>query len=149
MSTQGETGYLRSGELAKLTGVSTDTLRHYERLGVLPLPSRTAAGYRQYAPAAVDRVRMVRGAIAVGFSLNELARVFRERDGGGAPCRKVHALALEKLAKFDRQIADLVALRAQLQSLVAEWGRRLDRTPDGQRAGLLEALILPERSNAK
>ena len=92
VSTQGETRYLRSGELAKLTGVSTDTLRHYERLGVLPRPARTAAGYRQYAPAAVDRVRTVRGAIAVGFSLNE-----------------------GEAGKIDRQLADLVGLRAQLQ----------------------------------
>lgn len=140
---EGKQGYLRSGELAKLTGVSTDTLRHYERVHVLPRPARTAGGYRQYGPEAADRVRMVRRAIAVGFSLDELARILRVRDRGGAPCRQVHALAIEKLAKFDRQISDLIALRSQLQSIIAQWGTRLDRTPEGQRAGLLEALIEP------
>jgi hypothetical protein len=50
-------------------------------------------------------------------------------------------LAIEKLAQLDRQISDLVALRSQLRSIVASWGQRLDRTPEGQRAGLLEALL--------
>ena len=135
--------YLRSGELAESTGVSTDTLRHYERLGVLPRPARTASGYRQYPPEAVARVLMVRQAVALGFSLAELARILRVRDRGGAPCRQVHALALEKLAQLDRQIAGLVALRGQLETLVARWGTQLDGTPEGQRAGLLESLIQP------
>ena len=135
--------YLRSGELAKLTGVSTDTVRHYERMRVLTRPPRTSAGYRQYPPEAVDRVRLVRRAIAIGFSLDELARILNVRDHGGAPCRQVHALAIEKLAQLDRQISDLVALRGQLRSIVAQWGERLNRTPEGQRAGLLEALLRP------
>jgi DNA-binding transcriptional MerR regulator len=135
--------HLRSGELAKLTGVSTDTLRHYERVRVLTRPPRTNAGYRQYPPEAADRVRLVRRAIAIGFSLDELARILRVRDHGGAPCRQVHALAIEKLAQLERQISDLVALRGQLRSIVAQWGERLNRTPEGQRAGLLEALLRP------
>jgi DNA-binding transcriptional MerR regulator len=135
--------YLQSGELAKLTGVSTDTLRHYERMRVLTRPPRTSAGYRQYPPEAVDRVRLVRRAIAIGFTLDELARILHVRDHGGAPCRQVHALAIEKLAQLDRQISDLAALRGQLQSIVAQWGERLGRTPEGQRAGLLEALLRP------
>ena len=135
--------YLRSGELAKLTGVSTDTLRHYERMRVLTRPPRTSAGYRQYPPEAVDRVRLVRRAIGIGFSLDELAWILHVREQGGAPCRQVHALAIEKLAQLDQQISDLVALRGQLRSIVAQWGERLNRTPEGQRAGLLEPLQRP------
>lgn len=126
-----------------MTGVSTDTLRHYERMRVLARPPRTRAGYRQYPPEAADRIRLVRRAIAIGFSLDELARILQVRDHGGAPCRQVHALAIEKLAQLDRQISDLVALRGQLRSIVAQWGERLNRTPEGQRAGLLEALLRP------
>jgi hypothetical protein len=85
--------YVRSGELAKITGVSTDTLRHYERIGVLARPPRTSGGYRQYPVEAADRVRLVRRAMAIGFSLDELARILHMRDHGGAPCRQVHALA--------------------------------------------------------
>jgi DNA-binding transcriptional MerR regulator len=95
-----------------MAGVSTDTLRHYERMRVLPLPQRTATGYRQYPPEAADRVRLVRRAMALGFSLEELSKVLTVRDRGGAPCRQVQALALQKLAKLDRHIDDLVALRA-------------------------------------
>jgi len=134
---------LRSGELAESAGVSTDTLRHYERIGVLPRPARTAGGYRQYPAVAADRVRMVRQAVALGFSLAELARILRVRDRGGAPCRQVHALAVEKLAQLDRQIDGLVAMRGQLQTIVARWGAELDGIPEGQRAGLLESLIRP------
>jgi DNA-binding transcriptional MerR regulator len=135
--------YLRSGELASMTGVSTDTLRHYERMRVLPLPRRTSAGYRQYPPEAADRVRLVRRAMALGFSLEELSKFLTVRDRGGAPCRQVQALAVQKLAQLDRQIDDLVTLRGQMQKIVAEWATRLNSTPNGQPARLLETLILP------
>ena len=134
---------MRSGELARMTGVSTDTLRHYEKMRVLPLPRRTSAGYRQYLPEAADRVRLVRRAMVLGFSLEELSKILRVRERGGAPCRQVHALALKKLADLDRQINDLVALRGQMQKIVGQWEQRLHITPDGQPARLLETLILP------
>jgi DNA-binding transcriptional MerR regulator len=133
--------HLRSGELAQRTGVSTDTLRHYERMKLLPKPPRTAGGYRQYPAESVDRVRMVRRAIAMGFRIEELARILRVRDTGGAPCHQVHALAVGKLADLDRQIEELTALRGELHAILARWENKLAGTPDGQRAGLLESLL--------
>jgi MerR family copper efflux transcriptional regulator len=135
-----ESRRLRSGELARLAGVSPDTLRHYERVGVLPRPERTAAGYRQYPAGAIERVRLVRGAIAIGFSLAELGRILRVRDAGGAPCREVRAMAKSKLAGLRQQIADLTTLSDVLRKLLRDWGRRLARTPRGKQAALLEAL---------
>jgi len=85
-------------ELAASAGISTDTLRHYEKSGVLPKPARTRAGYRRYPADAARRVALVRRALAIGFSIKELARVFRERDQGGAPCRKVRAIVGDRLA---------------------------------------------------
>jgi DNA-binding transcriptional MerR regulator len=126
-----------------MTGVSTDTLRHYERMRVLPLPRRTSTGYRQYPPEAADRVRVVRRAMALGFTLEELSKILTVRDRGGVPCRQVQTLALQKLAKLDRQIDDLVALRGHMREIVAEWETRLNITPNGQPARLLETLILP------
>jgi DNA-binding transcriptional MerR regulator len=135
-----------AGQLARLCGVSTDTLRHYERVGVLPRPRRTAAGYRQYPPEAEARVRLVRRALALGFTLPELARILRVRDGGGAPCREVHALAVSKLEQVERHLAEMVLLRDHLHQLLATWDRRLVATPEGTRANLLEALVdLPVR----
>src|SRR6185295_15337497 len=90
--------FYRSGELARLAGVSPDTLRHYERKRLLQRPRRSANGYREYPPSTLDRVHLVRRALAVGFTLDELARILSVRDQGGAPCRQVRALAGEKLA---------------------------------------------------
>lgn len=131
---------LRSGELAKATGVSTDTLRHYERLGLLSRARRTLSNYRQYPPDAVQRVELIQRALSVGFILAELARVLRVRDAGGAPCQHVRALAADKLDQIDRRLRELVAMRKLLKQIIADWDERLKRTPDGQRAGLLELL---------
>jgi DNA-binding transcriptional MerR regulator len=131
---------LRAGELARLCGVSTDTLRHYERVGVLVRPARSAAGYRQYPAEAADRVRMVRRALGLGFTLAELARILQIRERGGAPCREVRALAERKLEKLERRLADITALREYLRQLLADWDRRLHAAPEGARALLLEAL---------
>ena len=94
---------LQSGELARSAGVSPDTLRHYERLGVLKEPPRTEAGYR-LPPDALSRVLLIRNALAVGFSLDELTRILRLRDSGQAPCREVAEMALEKVSALDLQI---------------------------------------------
>lgn len=129
-----------SGELARLSGVSADTLRHYERIGVLPRPPRTQSGYRRYPASAVDRVRLIRRALAIGFSLEELRRILRSRDAGGAPCQGVRALAASKLSQLEQRIAELESLRDQLRGLLVDWDDRLSRTPDGLPARLLESL---------
>jgi len=84
---------LRSGALAKATGVSPDTIRHYEKIGVLPRASRTDSGYRVYPASALERVLVVQRALRIGFTLAELAEVLKARDAGGAPCRRVYQLA--------------------------------------------------------
>jgi DNA-binding transcriptional MerR regulator len=132
--------FLRSGELAELTGVSTDTLRHYERIGVLQPPRRSPSNYRLYPSESVDRVRLIQHALSVGFSLDELKKILRVRDQGGAPCRHVKALLEEKLASLDREIEGQIALRDHLRLLLKDWQRRLQETPDGQPARLLETL---------
>jgi MerR family transcriptional regulator, mercuric resistance operon regulatory protein len=131
---------MRSGELARMAGASTDTLRHYERMGLMALPQRTESGYRRYPPEALARVKMIRQALAVGFSLPELARFLQVRARGGVPCREVRALAALKLKEMDRQLVDLKAMRDRIRSLLKEWDARLASTPKGGRAGLLETL---------
>lgn len=130
----------RIGELAKAAGVSTDTLRHYERKGVLGRPGRSTNGYREYSEGALDRVRLVRRALAVGFTLNELGSVLKVRDRGGVPCRRVRELAGEKLSGIESQLSELSTLRDELRSTLKDWDTRLARTGLGASAGLLEAL---------
>ena len=127
-------------EVARATGVSTDTLRHYERRGLLPGVTRTAAGYRRYAAATVERVLTIQRALVMGFSLADLARLLGARDRGGAPCRRVRALAGERLESLNRRIAELVTLRDELDALVADWDRRLANIGNGECAHLLETL---------
>ena len=137
--------HFRSGELARAAGVSTDTLRHYERKGVLPAPRRAANGYRQYPAQALERVRLVRAALALGFTLDELARLLRARDRGGAPCREVRALAGRKLSEVEARLRELSALREHLRETLARWDARLDAAAEGERASLLETLPAPPR----
>jgi DNA-binding transcriptional MerR regulator len=132
--------FMRIGEVAEAAGVSADTLRHYERRGVLPPPARTAGGYRSYPPGTVARVATIRRALLIGFSLKELARVFQERERGRAPCREVRALVGERLDGVDQKIAELIALRDQLRDLLRDWDRTLAGTPQGRQARLLDRL---------
>jgi DNA-binding transcriptional MerR regulator len=107
-------------EVARATGVSTDTLRHYERKGLLPRAARTSGGYRQYSAATVERVLMIQRSLVVGFSLGELKTVLATRDRGGSPCRSVRALVGERLTSLTQRIEELLALRDELRSLLDE-----------------------------
>jgi DNA-binding transcriptional MerR regulator len=133
-------GALTSGQLGAATGVSADTVRHYEKLGLLAKPLRTNGGYRLYPCDAMLRVQTIRTALKAGFSLTELAGIFRERDAGGTPCWRVAGMAKDKITALDRQIAELSELRDWLSTEVADWNKRLEQTPSGKRAGLLESL---------
>jgi DNA-binding transcriptional MerR regulator len=131
---------LRSGELARLAGVSPDTIRHYERIGILAESPRTASGYRMYGRDAVDRVRVARRALQIGFTLTELAEILRTRDRGGAPCHRVLNLAEEKLRSLELQIQELRRTQRYMRQLVRQWRLQLRHTPTGKKALLLHSL---------
>jgi MerR family copper efflux transcriptional regulator len=147
---------MQSGELARLAGLSTDTLRHYERLGLLRTPPRTDGGYRDYPVHALERVRLIRRALSVGFSLAELKTILAMRDRGEVPCLQARAMAENKLQQVRRQLKELLVMRNQLERLLKDWDARLARTQKGQPARLLESLpkewtkhSLPPRLNTK
>jgi MerR family transcriptional regulator, copper efflux regulator len=131
---------VQSGELARLTGVSTDALRHYERLGLLPKPPRTRGGYRDYPAQASERVRLIRRALSAGFSLADLTTILKMRDRGDVPCQKARAMGQVKLHEIEQQIKQLMAMRKHLEGILRDWDRRLARTRKGVPARLLEAL---------
>jgi DNA-binding transcriptional MerR regulator len=128
------------GEAAARSGVSADTIRYYERVGVLPSPPRSDAGYRRYSDASVARITFVRNAARFGFPLKELAGFLRARERGQPPCRSVKAAADRLLLDMDRQIAELVKTRAEMARTLADWERRLAQTPEGAPAHLLDSL---------
>ncbi len=131
---------LRIGELARLTGVSSDTIRHYERLGLIGKAPRTNAGYRLFPAQAVDRIRLIQGAVRVGFSLRQLSTFLGVRRAGGPPCHDVRDAASRILQATDKRLAELTEARASLQKMLEDWDNRLERTPPRQPAHLLDTL---------
>ena len=134
-------GPYRAGQLAHLAGVSTDTLRYYERRGLLPLPPRSDGGYRLYPAAALRRVLLVRRALALGLSVKELAALLRVRDAGGVPCRNARQVLATKLETLDVRLRELQALRRTLRATLSDWDARLAAAPAGTRAGLLDSIV--------
>jgi DNA-binding transcriptional MerR regulator len=132
--------YLLSGELARLSGVSPDTIRFYERKGLIMRPERSQSGYRKYPKETLIRVRMIRSALAVGFTIAELSKIFQIRDRGGNPCHKVQQLAKAKLKEIEEQVKVLLRAKRDLKSRVEEWELVLANTGEGNRALLLEKL---------
>jgi len=128
------------GELARRTGLSPDSLRHYEARGLLPRAPRSPGGARRFPTGAEQQVRVIQSALRIGFTLGELAEILLERRRGGAPCGKVHALATAKLATLDTRLRELKELRDALEATLGSWDARLERTAAGVPAGLLEAL---------
>jgi len=131
---------MRSGELARASDISPDTIRHYERLGLLPKPPRTAGGYRNYPAHALTRVRLIRRALGIGFSLPELTTLLKIRDRGEFPCHETAKLARRKLQELERQIRDLIIMREKLELILRKWDVQLARTGKGTPAKLLENL---------
>ena len=130
---------LLSGELAARAGVSKDTLRFYERRRLLPRPRRESNGYRRYPATSLGRVRMIRAALSIGFTVDELSSILAVREAGGAPCRRVRKLAGEKLERLGAELEALTRFHADLERVLADWDGRL-KAARGRRAGLLEAL---------
>jgi MerR family transcriptional regulator, copper efflux regulator len=120
---------LRSGQLARLTGISVDTLHHYEKLGVLPTSQRTSGGYRMFLPSSVERIQLAQRALQLGFSLKELSEIFRIQDRGDVPCLRVLTLTEEKLRSVGRQIRELRRTQVYIRKLVHDWRQKLEHTP--------------------
>jgi DNA-binding transcriptional MerR regulator len=106
--------------LAERTGTSADTIRYYERLGLLPPPARTPAGYRHYDDDATDRVRFIKGAQRFGLRLQQIGELLAVRDRGACPCGHAEALVRRRIAEIDVEIAHLADVRAELARLAAD-----------------------------
>lgn len=139
---------LRAGELALRTGVSKDTLRFYERQGLLPRPERLPNNYRVYPPGTVERVLWIRRVLAAGFTIEELVSILTERERGGVPCRRVRDLGAAKLAGIEERLRELESARDGLRELLQEWDQRLADAGPGRLAGLLETLPEPPRNGS-
>jgi DNA-binding transcriptional MerR regulator len=109
--------------LADTVGLSADTVRYYERVGLLPEPARSAAGYRLYDQAAVGRLRLIKGAQRAGLRLREIGELLQVADQGQCPCGHTETLLRERLTEVRAELDRLRGLETELTLL-------LERQPD-------------------
>ena len=108
---------LTVGKLAVAAGVGVETIRFYERRGLLQRPEKKAASYREYAPDDVARIRFIKNAQAIGFTLNEIGELLQLEQDSRAQCGDVQERAQKKVELVDQKIADLTRMRAELTRL--------------------------------
>jgi len=123
-------------EAARRAGVNPSTVRYYERRGLLPRAARTMAGYRVLDGEAVERLRFIRRAQALGLRLAEIREILRLRDHGKAPCKRVRELATSRLRAIDEKIAELRQFRRSLARLLDS--ASADSADDGHICPLIE-----------
>jgi Hg(II)-responsive transcriptional regulator len=110
---------VRTGEVAAQAGVNVETLRYYERRGLLRAPERSKSGYRAYPSEAVRVVRFVKRAQSLGFTLADIEELLHLADGGPDSCDAMRSMACARVEDLDRRIARLTALRDALSRLIA------------------------------
>ncbi|MBI3352648.1 MAG: MerR family DNA-binding protein [Nitrospirae bacterium] len=131
---------LTVSQLARIAGVGPDSIRHYERIGLVPRAERSPAGYRLWTAREVQYLKWVAPAKRAGFTLHELVEIFRMYREGSPPCRTVRDLLKQKLSDLDRQIDDLSTLRTKLRQVLLRWKGRLRRASSGAFVPLFDEL---------
>jgi MerR family mercuric resistance operon transcriptional regulator len=129
---------IQIGALAERTRCNIETIRFYEKIGVLPEPVRTGGGTRIYGPAHVSRLTFIRRTRELGFTLDEVRALLRLADERDRPCGEVKSLAAAHLADVKAKIADLRAMQAALADLIVQC-----ETGNGTDCPLIEALSHP------
>ena len=109
---------MRIGELAKATGTKAETIRYYERAGILPAADRTDSNYRDYSDEHLATLTFVRRARALGFSMAQVRELLALSDHDDKPCEDVDQLVRQQLREIDGKIADLTALREELGQML-------------------------------
>jgi DNA-binding transcriptional MerR regulator len=109
------------GQLADRAGVTPQTIRYYESLGLLQAAERTAGGYRRYATRAIEELLFVRRAQALGFSLDHIKHILALARSGKAPCSRVLEIAESQLAEVEERLVQLNQLRETLSEAIRRW----------------------------
>ena len=113
---------MKIGELATITGTKAETIRFYEKIGLLAEPARTGGNYRAYGPAHLSRLSFIRRSRDLGFSLEQVRALLSLSDDRSQPCEAIDSMAREHLRAVNAKIADLMALKRELEALVGQCG---------------------------
>jgi DNA-binding transcriptional MerR regulator len=142
---------LKIGEVARRAGVGVETLRFYERSGLLDRPARTEGGYRLYDAKALKTLEFIKRAQSLGFTLEEIKRIIAESRAGQRPCAEVRETVRRRLAELDEQMAQIRRYRNALATTLKQWDEK--GFADGEFCGLIESAeinaVKPERTNLK
>ena len=111
---------MKIGQVAADAGITVDTVRFYERRGVLPAPTRRSSGYREYTPSTVERIRMARALQTLGFTLDEVIEALGAHDSGTATCASELWRLEAVLDRIDTKIAELRRTRGAITTTMAE-----------------------------
>ena len=142
---------LKIGDVARLSGVGIETLRFYEKQGLLTHATRTPAGYRLYSQEVLERLEFIKRAQVLGFTLAEIAHLIKEKESGISPCADVRDIVRKRLVELDEQMREMRRYRNELASALAEWDKQGEA--EGSICGLIEgtamAHSLPRRRIAR
>lgn len=127
---------MKIGELSRVTGTPVESIRYYERAGLMPEPSRTSANYRTYTQDHLSRLAFIRRCRSLGMSLDEIRVLLRHQDQPAQDCSPVNALLDEHIGHIAQRIAELQGLQAQLVALRA----RCDAVQSAVGCGIMDAL---------
>lgn len=132
-------------ECARAAGVSADALRHYLRIGLVRPEGRSASGYRTFSEASVQRVRFIRSALALGFSLSDVAELVAMSEKGKLPCPRARELLAQHIEKQQEHLDATERLYKRMKLALREWKETPDGVPDGHSVcGLIEGTpVLP------
>jgi DNA-binding transcriptional MerR regulator len=127
---------LKIGEVSRQTGVGIETLRFYEKSGLLDKPARTYSGYRMYSSDVLDRISFIKRAQVLGFSLDEIKKVIDDARRGHSPCDEVREIVRMRLEELDQRMQEMALYRKELAETLEEWDK-VGRAP-GHICGLIE-----------
>lgn len=148
-SEAGNASPLKIGEVARRAGIGVETLRFYERSGLLDRPARTEGGYRLYDAVALKTLEFIKRAQSLGFTLEEIKRIIAESRAGQRPCAEVRETVRRRLAEIDEQMAQIRRYRNALAATLKQWDEK--GFADGDFCGLIEnadlSAVKPERNN--
>lgn len=137
---EGRSRLLKIGEVAKQSGTGIETLRFYEKSGLLDRPHRTTSGYRLYDSEVLERLAFIKRAQVLGFSLDEIKRIIAEKRAGQSPCREVREIVRQRLVELDARLAQMRRYRKELAAALSEWEKAGDT--EGHICGLIEGTTI-------
>jgi len=139
--------WLKIGDVSKQTGIGIETLRFYEKAGILDRPARTESGYRLYEPGVLERIAFIRQAQVLGFTLEEIRQLIEHKRAGENPCSHVRQIVRRRLDELDEKLKQMQSFRNELAKNLEEWESVGEKK--GHVCGLIENAHIEHRVETK